>query len=179
MPEVPPAILPELPPSRLRERAALFSLPDQHGNPFSLKDSVSTGCTLLVFVRGHWCPYCRRYLSKIQHQFSRLTALGAAIVAISPEDPQTSRRLASELGLTFPILSDREGQVIDTYGVRNTFSAVRTLLPHPAVFIIDGTGTITFRSIDRNYKKRTTLRTLLHEISLVTGRKIEPEPVAI
>jgi peroxiredoxin len=165
--------------SREREKAPLFALKDHLGRMVSLSDAVAGGCAVVIFFRGHWCPYCRRYLSKVQSQFDKIMSLGATLLAISPEDPGTSRRLAGELGLTFPLLSDSEGETIAAYGVRNTFSSVRTLLPHPAAFVIDGTGTITFRSVDRNYKKRTTIRTLLHEVSAVTGRPVGPAVAAV
>jgi len=160
--------------TRPRERAPDFRLSDHFGNTVSLHDTLATGCGIVVFFRGHWCPYCRRYLTKLQANFSRFTALGASLVAISPEDPRTSQRLAAELQVTFPLLCDPEGRTIDAYQVRNSFSSVRTLLPHPAAFVIDGRGTITFKSVDRNYKKRTTLRTLLHQTSAVTGQPLSP-----
>lgn len=146
-----------------------WTLPDCFGRPRSLQEFLKVGPLVLAFYRGHWCPYCRRYLSKLQANAERIEHLGAGLVAISPEDVATSRRLAAELSLSFPVLCDPEGVTIDAYGVRNTFSSVRTLLPHPAVFVIDSAGVITFKSVDRNYKKRTTVRTILHEVAAVTG----------
>ena len=137
-----------------------FELPDHLGSAFRLRDRLGGGGTVLVFFRGHWCPYCRRYLSKLQTHRPRFEARQVRLVAISPEPPATSRDLARELGLSFPLLCDADGAVIDRYGVRNGFAGTRALLPHAAAFVLDPAGLIRFKSIDRNYKKRTTVRTL-------------------
>lgn len=120
--------------------------------------------TLIIFFRGHWCPYCRRYLSKVQSHRRAFEQRGVRIVAISPEPPANSRALASQLGIEFPILSDADGHVIEMFDVRNRFSAAQTLLPHAAVFIVGPDGDVHFRSVDRNFKKRTTMRAIAREI---------------
>lgn len=138
-----------------------FVLPDHRGGSFRLSRRAGSGPLVLVFFRGHWCPYCRRYLTKLRDRHAEFVALGAEVVAVSPENTDLSRRFADEIGLPFLLLSDTEGRVIDAFGVRNTFSSARTLLPHPSVIIIAPDGRVLFRSVDRNYKKRTTLRTIL------------------
>ena len=75
--------------------------------------------------------------------------------------PKTGAALAAEMGLTFPLLSDADGQVINRFGTRNGYLGGGSVLPHPSVFVIDNQGVIRFRSVDRNYKKRTTIRTIL------------------
>jgi peroxiredoxin len=137
-----------------------FALADHLGGEFRLRGPRAPGPVVLVFIRGHWCPYCRRYLEKLRDHAPRFAAAGAAVVVVSPEPPATSRPLAEQLSFPFPILADTDGRVIDLYGTRNGFRSARALLPHPSVFIIDFDGGIRFRSIDRNFKKRTTMRTI-------------------
>jgi peroxiredoxin len=146
-----------------------FELPDHTGELFRLRDRLSPGGTVMVFYRGHWCPYCRRYLCKLQSNLSRFRSVDANIVAISPEPPATSSGLATELGLEFPLLSDADGRVINRYGTRNGFLGGGSVLPHPSVFIVDRLGVLRFRSIDRNYKKRTTVRSILTALSAIRG----------
>ena len=138
-----------------------FELFDQSAKRFRLSENLCIGGVVVVFYRGHWCPYCRRYLCKLQANLARLTAGGAKVVAISPEPPPTSLFLANELGLQFPLLSDGDGRVIESYGTRNGFLGTGSVLPHASVFVINQDRSIRFRSIDRNYKKRTTVRTIL------------------
>ncbi|HLL87928.1 MAG TPA: peroxiredoxin family protein [Tepidisphaeraceae bacterium] len=144
-------------------------LPDHAGTLRRLSDRAGVGPTVVVFFRGHWCPYCRRYLTKLQANFARFAECNAAVVGISPEPAVTSRRLVAELGLSFTVLADVECTAIERYGVRNAFLSGSTILPHPAVFIVDDAGQIRFRSIDRNYKKRTTMRTIFAALAEVAG----------
>ncbi|QOV88618.1 peroxiredoxin family protein [Humisphaera borealis] len=138
-----------------------FVIPDIAGNSFRPFDALPVGGLILVFYRGHWCPYCRRYLCKLQANLKRIEEAGGRVVAISPEPPSAGAAMARELGLTFTILSDTGGQVIDHFGTRNGFLGGSSVLPHPSVFVIDNQGVVRFRSIDRNYKKRTTIRTIM------------------
>ena len=140
--------------------APAFSLPDDQGNEFFLQSRRHVGATVLVFIRGHWCPYCRRYLSKLQANYYRFVERNVALIAIGPEPVQTARGLVRDLALSFPVLADVDGRVIDLFGTRNGLSSVKTLVPHPAVVIIDAELSVRFKSIDRNYKKRTTIRNI-------------------
>lgn len=138
-----------------------FSLPDHSGGVFRLSERLGQGHTIAIFYRGHWCPYCTRYLTKkIQPNLTRLTDGGGAVVAISPEPVRTSADFARRCGLTFPLLSDSDGRVMEQFGVRNGFAAAVSMLPHPAVLIFDPELQLRFRSVDRNYKKRTTLSSI-------------------
>lgn len=146
------------------ERVGDFLLRNHRGGMFRLSEALRAPPVVVVFVRGHWCPYCRRYLSKLQRHLPAFAQRGATVVAISPEPPATSAALARQLGLEFDILSDADGRVIELFNVRNRFSAAMTLLPHAAVFVLDAGGVIRFRAVDRNYKRRTTMRTILNQL---------------
>ena len=155
-----------------------FDLPDHRGEVVRLYDRLGAGGLVLVFFRGHWCPYCRRYLAKLQTNLPRLRAAGADLLAVSPEPPATSAAFVAELGLGFPILSDADGQVIDRFGTRNGYMGGGSVLPHPSVFVIDAGGAVRFRSIDRNYKKRTTVRTILAALAELAVERVTAGPDA-
>ncbi len=150
--------------------AADFTLPSHGGGWFHLAEALGPSGLILVFYRGHWCPYCRRYLAKLQANFARFHEAGIALAAISPEPLATATRLAAQLSIAFPLLSDSDGTIIDRFGVRNGFGGVATpprtgpVLPHPAVFLFDATGMIRFKSIDRNFKRRTTMHALFDQV---------------
>jgi peroxiredoxin len=147
-----------------------FCLPDSEGNRVALSDLLARGGpVVVVFFRGHWCPYCRRYLARLQGNHRRLREGQATLVAISPEPPETSARLARGLGLEFAILSDRSGETIEAYGARNRFTRGRAVLPHAAVFVVDPAGTIRFGSIDRDFKRRTTVRRIRLALDAIRG----------
>ncbi|MDB5297989.1 MAG: Peroxiredoxin [Phycisphaerales bacterium] len=152
-----------------------FLLPRHDGGTLRLHDCLSPSGVVLVFFRGHWCPYCRRYLGKLRDHAGRIRAGGTQLVAVSPEPPTTAAALVADLELGFPVLSDAGAVVIDRYGTRNGFAGAPAMLPHPSVFVIDRDGVVRFRSVDRNYKKRTTVRTILAEVAEMTGQVL-PTP---
>jgi peroxiredoxin len=141
---------------------------------WSLGEGLAAGMVVLVFFRGHWCPYCRRYLAKLAGSYSKIVEAGAEVVAISPDPVFASAGLVKELGLPFRVLSDPEGRVVEMFGVRNGFSSVAGKLPHPSVLIITRDGVIRFRSVDRNYKKRTTMRAILGGVIGAAGASVGP-----
>jgi peroxiredoxin len=141
-----------------------FALPDSRGNVVRLADLLARGPVVVVFYRGHWCPYCRRYLAKLAANHERFVERGANLVAIAPEPPATAARLGDELGLRFPLLCDAAAEAIDAYGARNRFTSARTILPHPAVFVIDAAGAVRFRSIDRDIKRRTPMHSIFRAL---------------
>jgi peroxiredoxin len=146
------------------QRAPSLSLPDDTSATIDLDSLWRDSPLMLVFYRGHWCPYCRRYLCKLQLNLEKFLARGIAVAAISPEPPSLSAGLRAELGLKFRLLSDTDGTAIGAFGTRNSFTSAKTLTPHPAVFLIATSGEIVFRTIDRNYKKRSTMRSLLQAV---------------
>src|SRR6185436_14154847 len=69
----------------INSKAPDFKAKDQNGNEVSLKDMRKKGNVVVVFYRGNWCPFCNRYLKKLQDSLELIQAKGAQVVAISPE----------------------------------------------------------------------------------------------
>ena len=74
------------------------------GNPVSLADLLRRGPVVVTFYRGGWCPYCNIQLRAYQAVLPQIAALGARLVAISPQLPDQS-------------LCDRAGERIDLRGL--------------------------------------------------------------
>ena len=119
-----------------------------------------------------------------------LTALGATLVAISPQLPEHNRELARHRHLTFEILTDRGNVVAARFGLR--FSLPEYLrqiyrsfpldlekfngdaswtLPMPARFVIDQTGIIRAADSDPDYTTRPEPSETLQALRALTGRR--------
>lgn len=102
-----------------------------------------------------------------------IQALGATLVAISPQLPEHNRELIERRHLTFEILSDRGNEVAASFGLRFSLPdylrrIYRTFpldlevfngdaswtLPMPARFIIDRQGVIRAAEFDPDYTTR-------------------------
>lgn len=137
-----------------------FTPTDHGGRGVALRSSFGPRVAVLVFYRGHRCPYCRRYLAKVQANYAQFAERGVAVLGISSEPAPTSAELARELGIAFPLLSDVDCAVIEAYGVRSNFTGATPFLPHPAVFVLAPDRAVRFKSIDRNDKRRTPVSAL-------------------
>ncbi|MBN2584677.1 MAG: peroxiredoxin family protein [Planctomycetes bacterium] len=153
------------------QQAPNFSLVAADGRQVALHDLLRQGPVVLVFYRGHWCPFCRRQLAKLQGNLERIRKRGASLVAVSIDERSLVRRLADELGLGFVLLSDPDSSAIDAYGVRNRLLGVKSGIPHPSVFIIDGQGIVRFREVRHNYRRRTTPHRMLRALDEVVGEQ--------
>jgi peroxiredoxin len=150
-----------------------FRLPDVRGDLVSLSDFLRDGPVVLTFYRGGWCPYCNIQLRAYQAALPEMTALGARLVAISPELPEQSLSTAQADELTFHVLSDVGNQVARRFGLvyalpeelraalRSSNKALPGIngdesweLPVPATYVIARDGRIVLAYIEVDYRKR-------------------------
>jgi peroxiredoxin len=150
-----------------------FTLPDALGNPVTLSHLLKQGPIVIAFYRGEWCPYCNLQLHAYQQILPQIQALGASLVAISPQTPDHSLSIAEKHALTFTVLSDVGNQVARQFGLVFTIDeAVRDAhkqvganlpayngddsweLPMPGTFIVDQSGMVRLTFVNPNYTHR-------------------------
>lgn len=155
-------------------------LTDALGKGFDLAALMARGPVVVTFYRGGWCPYCNLELRAWQERLADLKALGATLVAISPELPDHALTTAEKNALAFPVLSDAGGAQAQALGIRFAFSeALRAVyeksgnllpekngdgswtLPVPATFVVARGGRIAAAFIEPDYRKRTDPATVL------------------
>lgn len=102
---------------RVGDTAPAFALPDVHGKRTTLESLVKEEPVVLTFYRGQWCPYCDLQLRAYQEFLPRIRALGAALVAISPQTPDATLSTVEKRNLEFRVLSDAGNSVARQYGL--------------------------------------------------------------
>jgi peroxiredoxin len=169
------------------DRAADFELPNAYGRWIRLAYELERGAVVLIFYRGAWCPFCNLQLRSLQQALPQIEALGASLVAISPQLPDGSRSMIDKNALTFEVLSDLQSHVASEYGITFTFApADQTLflevgndlrrangdstwvLPAPATFVIAADGTIHLARVDSNYTTRINPDEILSALGTFT-----------
>ncbi|WDM22067.1 peroxiredoxin-like family protein [Paenibacillus polymyxa] len=98
-------------------KAKDFELPDSLGNQINLADELAKGPVVLTFYRGGWCPYCNRQLRAYQEILSDIQALGAQLIAVSPQLPDYTLSDQEKAELSFKVLSDPKGIVSTQYNL--------------------------------------------------------------
>ena len=150
-----------------------FVLADATGRPVDSRQLRSRGPLVISFYRGAWCPYCNLELQAWQRHLAALDALGATLVAISPQTPDASLTLAQKHALAYPVLSDIGHRVARRFGiVYEVDEALRPVyqafgvdlpayngdasfeLPVPATYLVDRDGIIAGEWIDTDYRRR-------------------------
>src|SRR3974377_1558146 len=71
-------------------------LPDESGRLVALPSLVERGPVAVIFVRGHWCPYCRLNVKAVIKAHDRIKAIGADVVPIMPETQEYGAKFKAE-----------------------------------------------------------------------------------
>jgi peroxiredoxin len=100
------------------ERAPSFALPDARGDRVALDDLLADGPVVVSFYRGAWCPFCSIELRGLQEILPEIRALGASLVAVSPQAPDDSLGLAEKEALEFAVCSDLDQEVARAFRLR-------------------------------------------------------------
>lgn len=155
------------------EQAPDFELPNAIGQPVVLSQVLAAGPAVVTFYRGQWCPYCSRYLNALEGAVSNIRALGAQLLAISPQTPDNSLSTREKLALSYEVLSDVGNIVARRYGIVYSLpeamrGAYRDLgidlpkyngtdrfdLPVPATWVVAPDGGIVYAFVDVDHTRR-------------------------
>lgn len=130
--------------------------------------------TVLIFYRGGWCPFCNVHLAEISKIEKDILQAGYQIIAISPDDYQNLQNTAETGKLSYQLLSDAKGELLQAVGIAfrapdkakefiasKTKGKVTEILPVPSLMIVDKNRTILFEHISPNYKQRISSKLLM------------------
>lgn len=139
------------------------SLPPFHvtttsGAAFTEHDLAAAGPALLVLYRGWWCPYCTTQLDELHREQQVFTEAGMQVFAVSVDRPEETAALQRRFGETVTFLSDPDGAMLDSVGVRDpdgaawydrvVYGVPKGDISLPAVLVVGHDGRIcyTYRS---------------------------------
>jgi peroxiredoxin len=150
-----------------------FELPDGDGMLWRSEDLLRNGPLVIVFYRGRWCAYCNTQLAALQEIHSQIAALGASLVAISPQTQKHSYLTRDMHKLGFPMLSDAGNIVGKKFGLvyrvpvdlQKMYESIMTKLPGyngdqswelplAATFIVQASGEISYARVNADWRER-------------------------
>ena len=162
-----------------------FTLKNGLGNDVSLKDQLRNGPVILTWYRGGWCPYCNLALRYLQGSLSEFEALGANMIALTPELPDNSLSTVEKNHLDFEVLTDIDSEVAREYGlvfklipeVADIYQEAFDLagyngndhaeLPLAATYLIDQEGVIRWAFLDADYRNRAEPSDIIQALKLL------------
>jgi peroxiredoxin Q/BCP len=126
------------------EEAPSFTLPGTDGTegghrPYSLADFRGKA-VVLVFYPGDNTPVCTRQLNAYTSDIGQFEAVGAQVLAISPQSVESHDGFSCKQGgFGFPLLADEHKAVGQRYGIVGPLGFYRR-----SVFVVDGGGVIRY-----------------------------------
>ena len=112
-----PALAAAPPAPGVGDAAPAFSLPSTKGGDLSLSGLLSSGKYLvLYYYNADGTTGCSLEAQRFQQALPALEAAGAQLVGVSMDDLSKHTEFCSDKKLTFPLLSDKSGDVSASYG---------------------------------------------------------------
>jgi len=98
------------------DNAPDFQLPADDGKTYSLKDLRGSKVVLYFYPKDD-TPGCTKEACSFRDNLARVTSKGAIVLGVSKDDLQSHAKFRSKYSLSFPLLSDTDGKVLEAYGV--------------------------------------------------------------
>ncbi|KOU55903.1 peroxiredoxin [Streptomyces sp. MMG1533] len=101
-------------------------MPDETGTPRSLSGLLADGPVVLFFYPAALTPGCTAEACHFRDLAAEFAAVGARPVGISGDAVERQQEFAGQHNLGMPLLSDPEGKVRESFGVKRGFSLAPT-----------------------------------------------------
>ena len=155
-------------------------LTNARGAKVDLNQLLDKGPLVISFYRGGWCPYCNFELRALQNVLPEIEGLGANLVAITPETPDSSLTTTEKNELSFEVLTDNNNDYAKELGL--VFEMPEALkevyisfgidvekhngntnfeLPMPATLVIGANKKIKYAFVSEDYTKRAEIAPIL------------------
>jgi len=120
-----------------------FRLPDSDGNQVALADFRGRR-VVVYFYPAAGTPGCTKQACDFRDNLAALDDAGFTVLGISPDKPAKLAKFVADEGLTFPLLSDENREVLDAwgaYGEKNSYGRKITGVIR-STFVVDPEGKI-------------------------------------
>ncbi|MBB2774169.1 MULTISPECIES: thioredoxin-dependent thiol peroxidase [Mycolicibacterium] len=107
--------MPQTPRLAVGDTAPDFSLPDADGNTVNLSDYKGRK-VIVYFYPAASTPGCTKQACDFRDNLAELNDAGVDVVGISPDKPAKLAKFRDKEGLTFPLLSDPDKEVLTAWG---------------------------------------------------------------
>ncbi|BBZ59649.1 thioredoxin-dependent thiol peroxidase [Mycolicibacterium monacense] len=107
--------MPQTPRLAVGDTAPDFSLPDADGNTVNLSNYKGRK-VIVYFYPAASTPGCTKQACDFRDNLAELNDAGVDVVGISPDKPAKLAKFRDKEGLTFPLLSDPDKEVLTAWG---------------------------------------------------------------
>src|SRR5450759_4432617 len=100
---------------RIGDKAPAFEAVNQDGNPISLKDYSGKKLVLYFYPKDD-TPGCTAEACNLRDNYALLLKKGYKIVGVSADDEQSHKKFIEKYVLPFPLIADKDKNIIISYG---------------------------------------------------------------
>jgi peroxiredoxin len=156
---VPPELMPGQP---LPEFSAL----DENGVTLHSTD-LRNQPTVILFVRGTWCPFCSKQVADLTKHYKDIEELGSRLILITPKPLETTRRVAEFYKVNFEFWLDESLEIAKRFGLVQTKGVPDDFLGEygedtvwPTSLVVDSDGIIRHTWLSKFIVDRPDPKTL-------------------
>ena len=159
-------------PDRLRPGRSLpdFRATDERGDPVR-STALHGSPTVILFVRGNWCPFCSAQVKDLTKYYKDIVDLGAKLVLLTPKPLETTRRVAEFFEVEFDFWLDESLMVseelglVQKSGVPGSYrKEYGTDTVWPTALVVDADGIIRYTELSKHISDRPDPELLLREL---------------
>ncbi len=159
-------------PDSLRPGKALPDFPaaDEQGNPIQSVQVIGAP-TVMLFVRGNWCPFCTKQVEGLARNYKDIVGLGAKLIFVTPQPLDTTRRVAEIFNVEFDFWLDNELRAAKQLGLvmpagvpDESQGEYGPDTVWPTALVIDAAGIIRYSKLSRFVIDRPDPKVLLAEL---------------
>eukprot|EP00475_Leptophrys_vorax_P011603 TRINITY_DN18166_c0_g1_i1.p1 TRINITY_DN18166_c0_g1~~TRINITY_DN18166_c0_g1_i1.p1 ORF type:complete len:251 (+),score=29.31 TRINITY_DN18166_c0_g1_i1:60-755(+) len=121
------------------DEAPSVELLDQNGRSFSLAKFKGRKNVVLYFYPADDTPGCTKQACSFRDSFEEFRKLGAEVVGISGDSPESHKAFAQKYSLPYTLLSDEGNEVRKEWGVPSDLFGV---LPGRQTYVINKKGAV-------------------------------------
>jgi len=101
---------------------------------------------------------------ELEHDLPRIKAQGFGLAAISYDSVDILKNFADRRAITFPLLSDPESKIIQSFGILNESAPKNTPfsgIPYPGTYLLDPKGVVVSKYFVDDFRERDTAGEIL------------------
>jgi peroxiredoxin len=159
-------------PSQLRPGRSLpdFHATDERGDPVR-STALHGSPTVILFVRGNWCPFCSSQVKSLTKYYKDIIDLGAKLVLLTPKPLETTRRVAEFFEVEFDFWLDESLTATEQLGLVQKSGVPGDYEKEygrdtiwPTALVVDSAGIIRYTELSKHISDRPDPELLLREL---------------
>jgi peroxiredoxin Q/BCP len=137
---------------------------------WGLEELRQRGPVIVEFLRGTWCPNCKKRMAQMEACQEDLRKLGLSLVYVAAEKRGGifhPEKYLQEHPVSYPFLLDEDRMVTKAYGVYQRLAKDALNIARPATFLVDRDGIVRWMYVGESQTDRAPMEPLLEAARLL------------